>query len=83
MKLSQNFDVSPVSSATHEARKQPPERQRYKKKDAKLNNWKRNREKIYQVRKVMKTIEVTKKVKTDRQKKVAYQETKCKKVFIS
>lgn len=31
----------------------------------------------------MKTIEVTKKVKTDRQKKVAYQETKCKKVFIS
>ena len=31
----------------------------------------------------MKTIEVTKKVKTDRQKKVAYQEAKCKKVFIS
>ena len=36
--LSQNFDVSPISSVTHEAREQPPEREHYEKKDTDLNN---------------------------------------------
>ena len=31
-KLNQNFDVSSISSVTHETRKQPPKRQHYKKK---------------------------------------------------
>ena len=32
-KLSQNFDVIPISPVTHEIRKQPPEKQHYEKKN--------------------------------------------------
>ena len=37
-KISQNYDVSCISPVTHEARKQPPEKQHYEKKDTELNN---------------------------------------------
>ena len=37
-KLSQNFDVSRIITVTNEAKKQPPERQHYEKKDTELNN---------------------------------------------
>ena len=38
LKLSQNFYVSCIIPVTSEARKQPPERQHYEKKDTELNN---------------------------------------------
>ena len=38
LKISQNYDVSRISPVTHEARKQPPEKQHYEKKDTELNN---------------------------------------------
>ena len=38
LELSQNLDVSRIIAVTNEERKQPPERQRYEKKDTELNN---------------------------------------------
>ena len=60
-KLGQNFDISSIISVANEARKQPHERQHYEKK--KIPGWiiDKSRKKINQVRKVMKSMEVTKK----------------------
>ena len=52
-KLSQNFDVSPITSVTYEARKQLSARQNYGKKNTELTS-RQNKKNINQVRKVIK-----------------------------
>ena len=44
LKLCQNFNISPISPTTHEARKQPPERQHYEKKNAENKKTRRKQE---------------------------------------
>ena len=80
-KLSQNFDVSRIITVTNEARKQPPERQHYKKKDAELNNPRKQEEN----KSSEKSNENygSNKEKIAHQKKVIYQQTKITKVFKS
>lgn len=71
-KISQNYDVSRISPVTHEARKQPPEKQHYEKKDTELNNWQKQE---YEYKPSEKSNEKNggKKEKIDHHKKMIYQ----------
>ena len=71
-KISQNYDVSPISPVTHEARKQPPEKQHYEKKDTELNNWQKQEYEYKPSEKSNEKNESNKEI-TDRQKHKVYQ----------
>ena len=71
-KISQNYDVSRISPVTHEARKQPPEKQHYEKKDTELNNWQKQEYEYKPSEKSNEKNESNKEI-TDRQKHKVYQ----------
>ena len=71
-KISQNYDVSRISPVTHEARKQPPEKQHYEKKDTKLNNWQKQEYEYKPSEKSNEKNESNKEI-TDHQKHKVYQ----------
>ena len=72
LKISQNYDVSRISPVTHEARKQPPEKQHYEKKDTELNNWQKQ-EYEYKPREKSNEKNESNKEITDHQKHKVYQ----------
>ena len=71
-KISQNYDVSRISPVTHEARKQPPEKQHYEKKDTELNNWQKQEYEYKPSEKSNEKNESNKEI-TDHQKHKVYQ----------
>ena len=71
-KISQNYDVSRISPVTHEARKQPPEKQHYEKKDTELNNWQKQEHEYKPSEKSNEKNESNKEI-TDHQKHKVYQ----------
>ena len=71
-KISQNYDVSRISPVTHEARKQPPEKQHYEKKDTELNNWQKQGYEYKPSEKSNEKNESNKEI-TDHQKHKVYQ----------
>ena len=81
-KISQNYDVSRISPVTHEARKQPPEKQHYEKKDTELNNWQKQEYEYKPSEKSNEKNESNKEI-TDHQKHKAYQQTQKTKVYNS
>ena len=81
-KISQNYDVSRISPVTHEARKQPPEKQHYEKKDTELNNWQKQEYEYKPSEKSNEKNESNKEI-TDHQKHKSYQKTQKAKVFNS
>ena len=72
LKISQNYDVSRISPVTHEARKQPPEKQHYEKKDTELNNWQKQEYEYKPSEKSNEKNESNKEI-TDHQKHKVYQ----------
>ena len=81
-KISQNYDVSRISPVTHEARKQPPEKQHYEKKDTELNNWQKQEYEYKPSEKSNEKNESNKEI-TDHQKHKVYQQTQKTKVYNS
>ena len=71
-KISQNYDVSRISPVTHEARKQPLEKQHYEKKDTELNNWQKQEYEYKPSEKSNEKNESNKEI-TDHQKHKVYQ----------
>ena len=71
-KISQNYDVSRISPVTHEARKQPPEKQHYEKKDTESNNWQKQEYEYKPSEKSNEKNESNKEI-TDHQKHKVYQ----------
>ena len=69
-KISQSLDIGRIGPVTHEARKQPSERQHYEKKDTELNNRQKQEETKSSEKSNEKKMEVAKK-RTDHQKKIA------------